>query len=374
MERHPVSGALFLNRGRRNIHDAHLAEAGVFQPAPQSCFGGQVVDVAHVGVTVGRVEFVVAFAGNDQRFDHGLAVGRKVVSDTLQVLVRVLAVVEDTHGKHRVEIGAGGQLLELQRQQQLVRLSGEVLDGAVLHLEYQRRIAAHHLSGPIVQHAPAEITVAATDVEHALAAEVYLRGNAVPLPVGAPFGFNVHTAETQWALAPGDELLERFGQDFGIFNRFAGDKDAVFDAPPCFGLGQGVDCRFPLRHVAVAAGFERVFALALQVRGGVGVEEGEEARHWFVGYLVIWLFGYLVIWLFGWLVDWLGGWVVGWLTGWVVGSLVRWLVGSLVGWLVVWLVGWLVVSLVRWLVGSLVRWFVGSLVRWFVGSLLRWFV
>jgi len=61
-----------------------------------------------------------------------------------------------------------------------------------------------------------------------------MRRDAVPFPVRSPLGVDGNTPQIERPLPPGDELLELFGQRFGIFDRFAGDQDAVFDMPAGF--------------------------------------------------------------------------------------------------------------------------------------------
>src|SRR6056297_1959426 len=165
----------------------------------------------------------------------------------------------------------------------------------VLRVEQQGRVAANDLSGAVGKHAPAEIPVAGADVEYALAVQIHVRRDAVPLPVRAPLGVDANTTQVEGSLAPGNELPQGFGQGFGIFRRFPGDQDAVLDVPAGFDFRQCVDCSLPFREIAVAAGFECFVAAGFEEGGGLWVEEGEELGHGLVGWLVGWLAGWLVV-------------------------------------------------------------------------------
>nr|WP_239056528.1 hypothetical protein [Wenzhouxiangella limi] len=88
-----------------------------------------------------------------------------------------------------------------------------------------------------IEHAPAEVTVAGADVEHALALEFQMRRDPVPLPVRTPFGVHDDTAEVQRPLAPRDQGLQGFGQRSWTVERCTGDQHAVVDAPAGFDFG-----------------------------------------------------------------------------------------------------------------------------------------
>ena len=109
---------------------------------------------------------------------------------------------------HQVEVG-DRQLFELDRQQP-VRLVWQVsADGQVLHEEQQAGINADDCRCACAQRPPAEVTVAAADIEHFQTADpVKMRRQPLPFPVGTPFRRNVHAEQLERAFAPGVQTLK----------------------------------------------------------------------------------------------------------------------------------------------------------------------
>ncbi len=106
-----------------------------------------------------------------------------------------------------------GHLLDTHRQHPDLVLLQVFLQGPELHHEQRGGVDADHLSGAGAEHAPAVVAAAAAHIQYPPPAQVVDGvGQAVPFPVRAPLGVDVHTEQFEGALAPGVQPLQRGAQ------------------------------------------------------------------------------------------------------------------------------------------------------------------
>src|SRR5690554_366752 len=91
--------------------------------------------------------------------------------------------------------------------------SGELFNRRPLHNKTRRRVYANNPSCSCSQHAPAVVAITTTDIQHqAVVQGRYMRQQALPLPVRAPFGVEVKSVDFIRAFAPGNQLLQSLAQ------------------------------------------------------------------------------------------------------------------------------------------------------------------
>ena len=129
-------------------------------------------------------------------------------------------MIEHAHGKHRIET-AGGLRQFLQGEGQLPDrgIRQIAADGLELGQEQQVRIHTDDHARAVLPHAPHVITIAAADIQYALALKFDMRRDPIPFPVRAPFGIDLHAKQLEWPLAPGMQALQRVMQSLLLFGR-----------------------------------------------------------------------------------------------------------------------------------------------------------
>ncbi|MNJ55678.1 hypothetical protein D3C77_511860 [compost metagenome] len=169
---------MLLDAGDADIDAAHITETGAAQPALQGRHRRQEPDVAHLRVAVFGHQHLMFVALDHQRFQHQFAAFYQAVLERQQVLDGRAAVVEHAHGKHRVEaFEIGRQVFQGERQVPGRQLWQVALNRLELAEEQPVGIDADHAVGTGTEHAPLVVTVAAADIENALALEIQVRGD-----------------------------------------------------------------------------------------------------------------------------------------------------------------------------------------------------
>lgn len=165
------------------------------------------------------------------------------------------AVVEDAHGEAGVEgVGGGGEVFKGEGEYPggVVGLE-EVFDGEVLGDEEGLGVDAEGEGCAGAGDAPGVVSGAATDVEDVAVGEGLDVGEeAVPFPVGAPFGVDMDAVEVVGPFAPGVELHELLAE-FGGGGAVGGDAGLEVDGVGGE-VGKLVEEGVPLGEVGVALG------------------------------------------------------------------------------------------------------------------------
>ena len=212
---HPLGATLLGHRGRADVEQSDVRETRVTHPCHELADGRYAPDVAHAGVAVGRGQ--ADRVGHHERLQHTLAAGACQRAQMAYVGFRVPAVIDHAQAENAVETGGLRQLFPPQGQHPVPWMVDVALHGAMLHAEQQRRIHTDHFPGARGQHAPAEIAIAAADVEHAMAGEAAEAGrDALPFPVRAPLRVDVHVGKAERTFTP---RMQRFQ---GVFEAAGG--------------------------------------------------------------------------------------------------------------------------------------------------------
>ena len=206
-----------------------------------------------------------------QGFQDQFAAFDQAILQRQQVVDRRAAVIEHAHGEHRVEaFELLGQLLQRQRQVPGGQVRQVALHGLELAEEQPVGVDADHAFGAGTEHPPLVVAVAATDIQHAPAAQVEVWSDPRPLPVRAPFGVDMHAKQVERPLAPGRQAEQRIAHLLAggvIAIVIEGEAVQQVDLARQHGR-QGVQRRLPTAEVAVADGHLGV-QLLLQVIGPV---------------------------------------------------------------------------------------------------------
>ena len=158
------------------------------------------------------------------------------------------------------------------------------LHGVELAEEQPVRIDTDNRVGARTEHAPHVIAVAAADIEDALAGQVQVRGNAVPLPIRAPFGVDMHAEHIEGPFAPRRQAEQSIVCDgtCGLVAVGLQPEGITQLHPTRLDIRQCFDGTAPARQVAVANG-EFGVELRLQAVGpgrqrGAGQAPGEGSQ------------------------------------------------------------------------------------------------
>ena len=112
-------------------------------------------------------------------------------------------MVEHAHGEYRFEaFELGRQLFQGERQVPGGQLRQVTFHRMELAEEQPVRVDTDHAVSTGAEHAPHVVTIAAADVEDALAGKVQMRRDPGPFPVRAPFGVHMHAEYLERPLAP----------------------------------------------------------------------------------------------------------------------------------------------------------------------------
>ncbi|MNL21991.1 hypothetical protein D3C87_1433080 [compost metagenome] len=229
---------------------------------------------------------LVAF--DHQGFQHQFPALDQAILQRQQMLDGRTAVVEHTHGKYRVEpFEVRRQVFEREGQVPGVRLGQVALHRLELAEEQPVRVDTDHAVRAGAEHAPHVITVAAADIEDALAFQVQVRGDPRPLPVRAPFGIDVHAEQVERPLAPWRQSHQRSAHlRAGLVAAISIQLQAIEQIDFArLDLRQGVQRALPAFQVAMAL-FHFLVELRLQGVGPIGQRragqtagEGRQINH-----------------------------------------------------------------------------------------------
>ena len=123
--------------------------------------------------------------------------------------------------------------------------------GQVLNDEEHGWIDADDQFRPCAEHAQAEISVTAADIQDTVAFQVHVRRDPVPLPVGTPLGIDSLPSKYQRPLAPGMKRHQAIPQvvwNVLIRTKFGRRQVKIRGLPD---VRQGIDRRQPPWQVAV---------------------------------------------------------------------------------------------------------------------------
>ena len=131
--------------------------------------------------------------------------------DSLEVMRRVFAMIEHAHRKHRVKRDRiSGQVLDRQGQNIIGDIAREMPAGQPLHNEQQRWVYPNYQRCARTQHAQAEITIAAANIQHTVHRKPDVCLDSLPFPVRAPLGFDSQPPQAQGPFAPRVQFHQGF--------------------------------------------------------------------------------------------------------------------------------------------------------------------
>ena len=136
-------------------------------------------------------------AFNYQRFQHQLAAADQLILQLPQVFKRGTTVVQHAHGEDGIKGFQGRELFNAQRQQvRALVVTQQLAHRFKLAQEQLHRVNTDRQMRARANHAPHVVTAAAAHVQNGTSGQVGKMGeNAIPFPVRAPFGIDVHAVK-----------------------------------------------------------------------------------------------------------------------------------------------------------------------------------